>query len=229
MQPKISLKWSLFAISVAGIAFSPIIILFLTLNLPAQGSYAKPALSTSSNIPQYLIDGKSVEPIQGIAPGESAGLPGRQEGSGLPIRLKIPKINVNAAVEYVGLTSDGAMDVPKSPADAAWFSLGPRPGENGSAVIAGHYGWKNGIPAVFDNLHKLQKGNKLYVEDEKGATITFVVREVRTYDQNEDASGVFSSSDGESHLNLITCEGVWNKTQKSYSNRLVVFTDKEME
>ena len=145
----------------------------------------------------------------------------------LTLRLKIPKINIDAAVVFVGLTPQGAMDVPKGPNDVAWFNLGPRPGEIGSAVISGHYGWKNNIPAVFDNLHKLRKGDKVYVEDKNGATITFVVRELRTYDQNEDASDVFGSSDGKAHLNLVTCTGTWNKAQKSYSKRLVVFTDKE--
>ena len=49
------------------------------------------------------------------------------------------------AVEDVGLTPGGAMDVPKGPSDVAWFDLGPRPGEVGSAVIAGHEGWKDNI------------------------------------------------------------------------------------
>ena len=157
---------------------------------------------------------------------ESASLT-QQASYGLPVRLKIPRINVDSAVEYVGLTSQGAMDIPKNPADVAWFNLGPRPGEKGSAAISGHYGWKNNIPAVFDNLYKLQKGDKLYVEDGKGVTTTFVVRESRRYDPNADASDVFGSSDGKIHLNLITCEGVWDKVSKTYSKRLVVFTDKE--
>ena len=65
-----------------------------------------------------------------------------QATSGFPVRLRIPSINVDAPVEYVGLTPDGAMDVPKERANVAWFNLGPRPGENGSAVVAGHYGWE---------------------------------------------------------------------------------------
>ena len=126
----------------------------------------------------------------------------------------------------MGLTDDGAMAVPKSPDEAAWFNLGPRPGEAGSAVISGHYGWKNNIPAAFDNLYKLKKGDQVYVEDERGATTIFVVRESKVYGENQNASDVFGSSDGKSHLNLITCAGVWDKTQKSYSNRIVVFADK---
>lgn len=150
-----------------------------------------------------------------------------QANFGLAVRIKIPKINVNSAIEPVSLTLDGAMDTPKSPGNVAWFEFGPLPGETGSAVIAGHYGWKDGKVAVFDNLYKLQKGDKLFMENEKGATITFVVREIRMYNSKADASDIFVSNDGKSHLNLITCNGVWDETEKSYSNRLVVFTDKE--
>ncbi len=134
---------------------------------------------------------------------------------------------LDTAIEYVGLTSDGAMDIPKNQNDVAWFNLGPRPGEKGSSVIAGHLDRGNGMPAVFDNLYKLRQGDKLYVEDDKGVIISFVVRASRRYDPKADASDVFGSIDGKPHLNLITCEGVWNKVSKSYSQRLVVFTDKE--
>lgn len=158
---------------------------------------------------------------------EQAGLPDNKINFGLPVRLKITGINVDAVVESVGLTSAGLMDVPKNSADVAWYNLGQRPGENGSAVMAGHYGLKNGRAPVFDNLYKLLPGDKLYVEDDKGIIISFVVRESRSYDPSADASAVFSSNDGRSHLNLITCEGPWDKTAKSYSKRLVVFTDKK--
>jgi LPXTG-site transpeptidase (sortase) family protein len=147
--------------------------------------------------------------------------------SSLPVRLKIPVINVDSVVEYTGFASNGIMDVPKNPDDAAWFKFGPRPGENGSAVMAGHYGWNSGRAAAFDNLYKLRKGDKLYIEDDKGSVISFVVRETRRYGPGGDDSYVFSSSDGKSHLNLITCEGDWDKVSKSYSERLVIFADKE--
>jgi LPXTG-site transpeptidase (sortase) family protein len=153
----------------------------------------------------------------------------RQERTpaGLPVRLKIPKINVDAAIDYVGITPQGALGVPSGPSNAAWYDLGPRPGESGDAVIDGHSGWVNNTPAVFDNLHALQKGDKLYVVDEKGLTATFVVRELRSYGPNENDSNVFRSSGGKAHLNLITCQGDWNQAQKSYSSRLVVFADEE--
>ena len=146
--------------------------------------------------------------------------------TGLPIFLTIPKIGVDAAITYVGLTPSGAMGVPEDPDDVVWYKFGPRPGEIGSSVIAGHSGWKDGTPAVFDKLSALKIGDKIYVANTK-ETMTFVVRELRMYDENADAANVFGSSDGKAHLNLVTCEGVWDTVSESYSDRFVVFTDRE--
>lgn len=146
---------------------------------------------------------------------------------GPPTRLIIPKLKVDSFIESVGLTAGGAMDTPQKQENVGWFKLGQRPGETGSAVMAGHYGWKDKKPSVFDNLYKLRVGDKIYVTDENGNSISFIVRETKRYSASYNAEAVFSSSDGKSHLNLVTCEGSWNKISKSYPTRLVVFTDKE--
>lgn len=146
---------------------------------------------------------------------------------GLPTRIKIPKINLDAEIEYVGLTPHGEMATPESTSNVGWYELGVRPGEEGSAVIAGHYGWGEGKASSFDELHKLRVGDTFSVEDDAGGVTTFVVRANRRYDPEDDASGVFTSTDGGAHLNLITCEGDWDPVSKSYSKRLVVFADRE--
>lgn len=115
------------------------------------------------------------------------------------------------------------MAVPSNIVDVGWFNLGPRPGEKGSAVIAGHFDGENGEAGVFANLDNLKVGDKLYIEDDKGTTTSFMVRESRMYNPGY-ADDVFSSSDG-AHLNLVTCDGVWDGVKKSYSKRLVVFAD----
>lgn len=172
--------------------------------------------------------GFSNENVVTLPEQEQSNLSSGEVNFGLPVHLKITVIDVDATVESLGLTPQGNMDIPNGPDNVAWFNLGTRPGENGSAVIAGHYGaWKNGKGSVFDNLHKLKKGDNIYIEGENGETISFVVRESRNYEPSADASDVFSSDDEMSHLNLITCEGTWNKDLKSYSERLVVFADKE--
>ncbi|MDP3882437.1 MAG: class F sortase [Candidatus Staskawiczbacteria bacterium] len=175
-----------------------------------------------SRVPEKLINNKPVKFIGSIASLEQASL-------GIS-RLKIPTINVDALIEPMGVTQDGAMEAPSSAQYVGWYAFGPRPGENGSAVLAGHYGrWKSGDVSVFDNLHTLKPGDKLYVQDKDGITITFIVRQLRTYDKNDDTSEIFISDDGVSHLNIITCAGVYNETLKTYSDRLVVFTDKQSE
>jgi sortase A len=151
----------------------------------------------------------------------------KQASLGLPARIIIPNINVNAPIEDVGVTPAGDMDTPKLQFDTAWYNLGPRPGEIGSAVIAGHKDWKNGENAIFEDLHKLKPGDKVIVEDDRGSLMTFIVRTSQAYNPDSDATNIFRSNDGKAHLNLITCQGAWDKNAKSYSQRLVVFTDKE--
>lgn len=145
----------------------------------------------------------------------------------VPVRLEITKLSVDAPVIAAGLAQDNAMDIGDDPAKTAWYKLGPKPGEKGNAVIAGHYGWIDGRGSVFNGLHTLQPGDKITAYDEKGLAIKFTVREVRSYGLDADATEVFRSTDEKSHLNLITCGGRWDYPRQTYSDRLVVFSDLE--
>ena len=142
---------------------------------------------------------------------------------GLPVHLIIPMINVDTTIQSFGVNPKGEMDISDDIVDVGWFKLGSRPGEKGSAVIAGHLDGIDGQTGVFINLDKLKTGDKLYVEDENKKLVTFVVRESQIYDPGY-AEEVFSPND-DAHLNLITCDGLWNGIKKEYSKRLVVFTD----
>jgi len=144
---------------------------------------------------------------------------------GLPVRLQVPTIGVDSAIEDALITPDGRMDVPYGSVNVAWFSLGPKPGQVGSAVIGGHFGIRGGVPFVFYDLDKLIVGDKIYILDDKGDTLAFIVRRIQLFDRNADATTVFTSNDGLAHLNLITCEGVWNQINGNYPQRRVVFTD----
>lgn len=144
---------------------------------------------------------------------------------GLPFRIIIPKINVNASIDSLGLTPEGDLGAPDEIANAGWYNAGPRVGSPGSAVIDGHFGGTASKPAVFDKLHTLQIGDIVNVEDTDKKIHAFVVREKQLFQPDEDASTVFRSHDNKAHLNLITCQGVWINRQETYSSRLVVFTD----
>jgi len=103
-------------------------------------------------IPTNAITGSAALHIETVV-----ALSDEESASAGPIRLTIPTIDVDTSIVALGLTSDGAMDIPKSISEVAWYNLGPRPGENGSAVVAGHYGWNNSVPAVFNNVVKYPK------------------------------------------------------------------------
>lgn len=144
--------------------------------------------------------------------------------AGLPKRITIPAIEVNSVIQSVGVTISGEMGTPNNTIDVGWFRLGPRPGEKGNAVIAGHVDDANGFPGVFANLYKLKKGDTLYIEDASGITYTFTVRGSYRYDPGF-AEDVFSPTNDITGLNLITCDGSWDTTTNSFRKRLVVFAE----
>lgn len=142
----------------------------------------------------------------------------------VPARLRIPSIGVDASVEKVGQTPQGAMDVPKNIWDVAWYDLGIKPGNPGNAVIDGHLDGYNIPAAVFYNLRSLKLGDKIYVSDASGKELVFAVTQLQVYPYNAaPLDQIFGRSD-KPHLNLITCNGTWDYQSQNYNQRLIVYT-----
>lgn len=140
-----------------------------------------------------------------------------------PVTLSIPKLGVETSVEPVGQDSEGRMDVPKDVRNVSWYQLGVKPGEMGSAVLAGHYDNPDGSPSVFYSIGSLKAGDEILVTNGSNQTHSFTVEEIRSFkDASFPSNLVFLQNDAK-RLNLITCSGVWNKVEKNYSDRLVVF------
>ena len=128
----------------------------------------------------------------------------------------------DANVVDVGLEANGAMETPKGWWDLGWYKLGPVPGQLGNSVISGHLDSDTG-PAVFWNLGRLRKGDKIVVEMEDGTKRSFAVEKLESYPFNKaPLDRIFGPSD-KARLNLITCAGVFDKGHANYSNRLVVY------
>ena len=146
-------------------------------------------------------------------------------GVGKPVRLTIPSLNIDANIEHIGLTAEGAVGAPEGPYDTSWYSLGARPGEKGNALISGHSGiWQNTIHSIFDYLPTIKDGAKIYVKDDRGVKRAFVVTGRKIYGKDETVPELFASSD-QAHVNIITCYGAWLASVKTYDKRLVVFTE----
>lgn len=148
------------------------------------------------------------------------------ENIGLPVRLKIPAIDVDAKVQSVGLTATGRMGIPSNFTDVAWYKLNPRPGQSGSAVIDGHLDNARDANAVFARLNELKSGDEVFVVDEKNIELKFIVLGSVVYnDISAPLNEIFDKSGSVAKLNLITCDGAWDQEKKNYDKRLVVYTE----
>lgn len=146
--------------------------------------------------------------------------------TGFPVYLTIPSIAIHAPMQYVTIEDDGNMTAPNGPESVGWFDRGARPGDTGTAVLAGHSGYAGDVQGVFDELDQIRVGEKIKISDDQGVTMTFIVRAIKTFHPDDDASEVFTSSDNKSHLNLITCDGDWDNILQTHTKRLVVFTER---
>jgi len=141
-----------------------------------------------------------------------------------PARLQIPAINVDAAIVPVGVTAKGTLDVPPNLLEVGWYKFGPKPGQTGSAVIDAHFDGPGGTPGVFNRLDSLKVGQEIIVQNDKDVPTYFVIVKLTNYLFNDSVPELYNT-DGGIHLNLITCNGVWDETNKNYSQRLIVFAD----
>ncbi|WOI59517.1 class F sortase [Streptomyces fradiae] len=127
-----------------------------------------------------------------------------------PVRVRIPRVGVDAPVMRLGLAGDGSLEVP--PAGdrnlAGWYEGGAAPGARGTAIMAGHVDNEKG-PAVFYALGALRKGDRLEVARADGRTAVFTVDAVEVYDNDDfPDEKVYGPSD-RAELRVITCGGAF--------------------
>jgi sortase (surface protein transpeptidase) len=143
----------------------------------------------------------------------------------VPAYLIVPALGIRAETLPVGKDALGRMGVPEHIEDTAWYAPGAKPGEEGNAVIAGHFDNARGKDGVFKRLGDLRPGDAVYVEDAGGTRLRFEVIGSATYSYKDaPLADIFGSSTSR-RLNLITCAGDWVQDEKSYDERLVVFTE----
>lgn len=141
-----------------------------------------------------------------------------------PERLRIPRLQIDSDVQHVGTTESGNMATPSNFSDVGWYEYGPVPGESGSAVMAGHVNNGLGLSGVFEHLRDLKQGDDIYVTRADGTELHFIVTGMRSYPHTDVPVEVVFNPAGSIRLNLITCEGRWVSEDKTYDERLVVFT-----
>jgi len=139
----------------------------------------------------------------------------------LPARLRIPSLGVNARVESVGIKADGTMGTPQDFKNVSWYSLGAKPGGEGSTVFAGHVNNALAQSGVFEQLSQIKKGDYITVADDAGRSKIYKVVTIEEYAANAPTEALFATR-GQEQLVLITCDGEWIPSARTFDKRLVV-------
>jgi sortase (surface protein transpeptidase) len=139
----------------------------------------------------------------------------------LPVRLRIPAIEVDTRLVQLGLADNKSIKVPEELSVAGWWERGPRPGQVGPAVILGHV--SRNAPAVFDRLHTLQRGDEILVDRADGTTAEFEVTAEGTYEKAAFPSDRVYYPTLKPELRLVTCKGPIDRGTGHYRDNLVVF------
>ncbi len=139
-----------------------------------------------------------------------------------PAWLVIPAIGVSSTLVRLGLTAQRTLQVPPTAAVAGWYAGSPRPGQIGSAIIAGHIDSRLG-PGVFYRLSSLRRGRYIYVIRTDHTVGVFEVTAVHLYAKAQFPATTVYGPVPDSELRLITCGGTFDYATGSYLSNVVVY------
>lgn len=142
----------------------------------------------------------------------------------VPTKILIPSINLRAGLDTVGLRPDGTIETPpyERAHRAAWYRLGPAPGERGAAVLVGHVDSKKAV-AVFWYLTRIVPGDEIQVTREDRRTALFTVTSIEEFTKTAFPTDRVYADPDTPQLRLVTCGGRWDPVRGEYPDNVVVF------
>jgi sortase (surface protein transpeptidase) len=141
-----------------------------------------------------------------------------------PVRLRIPALHVDTALQHLGLQPDGTVAVPASTGVAGWYDRGPRPGQPGPAVILGHVDSHTG-PGVFIGLARVRVGTAVRVDRADGSAVTFRITQVAKVPKVRFPTDLVYAPTLDPTLRLVTCGGSFDHTRGSYRDNVIAYAD----
>jgi sortase (surface protein transpeptidase) len=133
----------------------------------------------------------------------------------------------NVPVESVAFNRPKDIEAPFSFSEVAWFSRGPRPGDEGRASIYGHLDSYTG-PAIFYHLKYLKKGDRVVVNYKGRRSLTFVVQWLHSYPNTHLPDKFLYGTTTQRGLALITCSGFFHRDGTGYDHKLIVYATLQM-
>jgi len=138
-----------------------------------------------------------------------------------PVRVRVPKVSINASVEPLEVTND-TLPVPASFQNTGWWHEGPEPGEPGPSVIVGHVDSRTG-PAVFYRLRELHAGDQILVDRADGTVATFTIEKLEQHKKDSFPTQAVYGDTLDPQLRLVTCGGAFDRTSRRYLDNIIVY------
>lgn len=141
-----------------------------------------------------------------------------------PVRLRLPRLHLDAPVLPVSVGPDGLLGVPINPRLLGWWSGSARPGSaSGSVVIDGHVDSAAlGLGALF-RLRDARPGDEVVLENAVGKSTGYTVVARRSYAKTTlPVAQVFAAEVGP-RLVLLTCGGAFDQATHHYADNIVVY------
>lgn len=179
----------------------------------AAGASARPPASTSGN------------------PGPTVDTSNRCV-AGIPARLVIPALGVNAAFQNIGVDTTAPADAqgrralgnPSDRTQAGWYSAGPQPGSGTGTVLVNGHTYHDGS-AIFKEsfASQIADGQRIDIEQVNGSTCSYQVQRVWRDVAKSDYPTIVSGQNlynfsGPERLFLATCGGPFNSSEQNYDH-----------
>lgn len=138
-----------------------------------------------------------------------------------PRRIDIPKIDVSAYVQPVGVLEEGDMATPSNLFFTGWYVDSASPGDAGLSIINGHAGgrYQHG---VFRHLGRLKQDDIIRVQMGNLEWREFAVVSAESYGVAEAGKKLHQAPTEIQELRLITCDGVFDEKHRTYDRRMIV-------
>jgi sortase (surface protein transpeptidase) len=196
--------------------------LALAIGVPTAWNLTRPPAAAGAPV-EAVLPAPETPPAPAAPTRDAAPTPASTAAA--PARLQIPALGVDTVVDPVGVDPDGQMSIPDDVSRVGWYRFGPAPGDDGSAVLAGHVDDRDQGLGVLAPLREAAVGQEVAVTAADGTTTRWrVVSRELISKQVLPVDRLFTRT-GPPRLTLITCGGPFLPELGSYRDNVVVVAE----
>ncbi|WP_199904916.1 class F sortase [Nocardioides sediminis] len=212
--------WAVAAVAVAGLLLS--LVAVLSGDDPPAVEQVRGEASVSAAGPRDAAPSTAGPPSRGAVGRSDASLESAAaRRTPTPVRVRVPGIGLDAAVQPVGVGAGRQMRLPADPRVLGWYRFGPAPGGDGSVVLAGHVDSRRFGVGPLAALQTIGVGDRVEVVTGPGSVRAYRVDSIERFSRQALPEDVFART-GPERLRLVTCTGPFVPDAGGYQQNLVV-------